>query len=169
MAESAEHRGCTRQTCNFPLKFALQHSRAYLDATVFNISEQGIYLEADSKLKPGADITIRLTDVDANGLERLSIEMSKATIIWCAKVEKGGGHFYGAGINFPAAEMSLPADSASYIEYHCDMCGKRMDENEVIKIHDNICFCTVCHIYLDSFPEALRKRCIERFLMGNYL
>jgi len=169
MAESTENRGCTRQTCNFPLKIALPHSQTYLDATVCNISKHGMYLEADSELKPGAFITFRMTDVNVNELERLSIEMSNATIIWCDGVETENGRFYGAGINFPAAETSLSAGIASDIEYHCDMCGKRMSENEFIKIHDTIRLCNVCNAYLDSFPELLRKRCIEGFLAGNSL
>ena len=167
MTGSTEQRDSTRDLCHIPLLFARQQSQTYHEATVFNISEEGMYLEAQRKLSAGDDIRIRLTDTDAHGLEKPCIEMNNATVVWCAEVEKYGRQLFGAGISFSAVDIIVPEEDFSDIEYHCDMCGKRMSAGEFKKIQDSICLCPICHEYLNSFPESLRKWCIERFLMGN--
>lgn len=167
MTMSTEQRDCTRESCHISLLFAEQQSQTYHEATVFNISEEGMYLEARRKLSAGDDIRIRPADTDARGLEKPCVEMNNATVVWCTEVEKGGGQLYGAGISFSAVDIIVPGEKSSDIEYHCDMCGKRMNAGEFKKIQDSICLCPICHEYLNSFPELLRRWCIERFLMGN--
>ena len=167
MTGFAEQRNSIRELCRIPLMFAEQQSHTYHNATIFNISGEGMYLEARRKLIAGDGIRIRLADKDAEGLETSCIEMDNATVVWCTAVEKDRGHFYGAGISFNAADIRVQEETASDIEYHCDMCGTRMNAGDFKKIRGSVCLCTICHEYLNSFPEALRRWCIERFLMVN--
>jgi hypothetical protein len=169
MAGSIEQRACARKSCQIPLKFAVQKSDKYFDATMFNISDEGIYMEARQKLSPGDDIWIKMMDNEDVGSGKRFLEIKEATVIWSALFKKDNGSFYGAGINMGVTDILGRTQVSPDIEYHCDMCGKRVKTKEFQKRIDCVCLCSVCSEYLNSFPESLRKRCIERFLLGNAL
>jgi hypothetical protein len=169
MAESVEQRACARKSCQIPLKFAVQKSDKYFDATIFNMSDEGMYMEARQKLSPGDDIRIKMMNTEEVGSEKRSLEIKEATIIWSALFKKDDGNFYGAGISMGITDILGLTRVSTDIEYHCDMCGKKVKTKEFQERKDCVCLCSVCNEYLDSFPESLRRRCIERFLLGNAL
>lgn len=168
MAGFTEQRHCIRESCRIPLIFAFHRSHTYYDATVMNISKDGMYLETRKRLRAGSGIRIRLEGTDATVCEeKRFLEMDNATVLWCTGVEKGDGRFFGAGISFNLSDIVASEEEGAGIEYHCDMCGKKMNAGEFQKIQGRVCLCAICHEYLSTFPEALRKRCIERFLTVN--
>lgn len=169
MAGSIEQRACARKSCQIPLKLAVKKSDKYFDATMLNISDEGMYLEARRKLTPGDGIRIKMMNTDEVGPGKRLLEIKDATIIWSALFRKDDGKFYGAGISMGVTDILGRKKDLSDIEYHCDMCGRKVKTKEFREKIKCVCLCSVCSEYLDSFPESLRKRCIDRFLLGNVL
>lgn len=170
MGQISEHRTHARKDCRIPLEVeCTARGRVFpCEATLYNISQEGIYLETDQELRPGEPVHIRLIQEVPRVLECAHLYDCNGTIRWSRQHKIGRHRLYGAGVRFYfSAVTGEIIEEGPGIVCKCDMCG------ETISLWDArqqgpAWLCPACRRCLERYPEAL-SRVTTRYLIGNVL
>jgi hypothetical protein len=94
---SEEKRASKRLNCEAPVIIENCQTGEYYDGSMYNYSQEGMYVELDSFLKPGCDICI----VVEKGKNSSHSECRRARIIWCREIVGAVVLYnYGAGVQY---------------------------------------------------------------------
>ncbi len=170
MGQISEHRTHKRMDCRIPLELeCTARGRVFpCEATLYNVSEEGIYLETDKELRAGEPVHIRLIQEVPRVLECVHLYDCNGTIRWSRQHKIGRHRLYGAGVRFyfsPATGEMI--EEGPGIACQCDMCG------ETISLWDArqqgpAWLCRACRRCLEKYPETI-YRVTARYLIGNVL
>jgi ribosomal protein L37AE/L43A len=137
-------------------------------AIIYNVSDDGAYIETRSEIDPGENVLIHLMrkmpDEIANRVPRENAGM----IRWSRPVHRGRSRLYGAGVRFYYPEFKDRIEESSSLKYFCDMCGKPLDLKNIRQNQGPIWMCPSCSDCLESLPDSLFATA-SRYLMGNVL
>ncbi len=106
MQDYAEKRTCSRCPHEVPVIYGYFNSGYYYPATAINHSEDGIYLEADFFIKPGASVFIRAESGTAGLSKNTPCEclghrmIALGQVKWCRELSASKFSCYGVGIKF---------------------------------------------------------------------
>jgi len=138
------------------IRYAVYNTENFIDATLCNSSEGGMYFESDTDIQPGTEICIRMTDYspDIHGPE--AREGYRAEVMWCRKVFKEENRScYGVG--------------ARFIVNVCDKCGEKVLYSDIHRTDNFLFLCSACFKRLGSMSGKKIKEDVENYLMGNVL
>lgn len=168
MAPFREHRTHSRTSCRIPLEFLPWKSRRPFNAMVYNVSDDGAYIETSHPVDPGENVLIhlarRMPDEVAGRVPRENAGM----IRWARPMHRGRSRLYGAGIRFYYPELMDEIEEGSGLNYFCDLCGRSLGFGEIRQLQSLIWICPSCSDAVEKLPEALYKTA-SRYLMGNVL
>lgn len=171
MAPFREHRTHTRLQCRVPLELkstAQKKKRAY-EATIYNVSQDGVYIETSRELEPGEQVHLHLEQLVPRVLECGHLSDSTGVIRWSRPTEIGRHRMYRAGIR-----LFLPRIGENAVEghpgvlYYCDMCGITVSLWDVRRQKGPVWLCSHCERHLERYQETV-CRVMTRYLIGNAL
>lgn len=167
MTAYEEHRMHPRINCRIPTEFTLQRSRKAHPATVYNISDIGLYVESGRQLRPGQNIRIRMGGAAAVDLLSAAPGDHSGIIRWTLPMSRGRQQVYGAGVMLMYPGVSIEAGSSPDVQYFCDMCGEQIGFSRVRK-EGLAWLCPHCSEYVHNLPADV-SRVTSRYLIGNVL
>ncbi len=168
MAPFREHRTHSRISCRIPLEFLPWKSSRSCSGVIYNVSDDGAYIETGYEIDPGENILIHLTrDMPGEIAERVPSD-NAGMIRWSRTVRRGRNRLYGAGVRFYYPELMDKLEEGSGPKYFCDMCGKSLDLKNVRLHRGLVWMCPLCSDHVENLPDSL-YRIASRYLMGNVL
>ncbi len=168
MAQIREHRTHPRTYCRIPLDCLSKQSDQSFHATVFNLSDDGVYLETDHVVRPGENILIHAAQEVPEEVACKEFEDNVGIIRWSSYMEQGEHHLFGAGVKFYYPDMMEDLKEVRGLTYYCDMCGRTIRFTDVQQSKGIIWMCPRCNAYVENLPKALNET-TSRFLIGNVL
>lgn len=168
MAQIRENRMHSRMYCRIPLECLSKQSDQSFQATVFNVSDDGVYLEADRELRPGENILIHTAQEVPKEVTCKELEDNVGIIRWTRYMEQEGHHLFGAGLKLYYPDMMEDLKDLESLTYYCDMCGTTIRFTDVQQSKGIIWMCPRCNTYVENLPQALYET-TSRFLIGNVL
>ena len=104
MVMNHTERICDRFDCCFSVCVAPFNSTQYVKGTMTNYSQNGLYFESESALKPGTSILIRVqNNLDADGTFEFKEgfrSMSLGEVKWCKEFISEGSAHYAVGVKY---------------------------------------------------------------------
>ncbi len=167
MALDREHRTHQRMSCRIPMEYTFRRSHKAYQATVYNVSDDGLYVETDRELRPGQDIRISIRQDMPEGFTHLALDDQSGIIRWSLPVTSGRRHVYRAGIRISSPGMKRTFQGLPEAQYFCDICGEQVSYRQVRKV-GLIWMCPHCSEYVTHLPVAVR-RVASRHLIGNVI
>lgn len=168
MAQSRENRMHSRTNCRIQLECLVKQSEKPFQATVFNVGNDGVYLETDRELKPGEDILIHTSRKAPEETAFQELGDNAGIIRWSRYMGQGAHHIFGAGVKFYSPKMMEDFKGPDSLICYCDMCSKGLSLTDARKSTGIVGMCPGCNTYVENLPEALQKTA-SRFLIGNVL
>ncbi len=170
MGQISEHRTHTRKDCRIPLEVECPaRGRAFpREAMLYNVSEEGIYLETEQELRPGEPVHIHLAQEIPRVLECVHLYDCNGTIRWSTQRKVGRHRLYGAGVRFyfsPATGGEV--EEGPGIVRRCDMCGEKISLWDA-RQQGPAWLCRECRKCLERYPGVI-YRVTTRYLIGNVL
>ena len=165
----AKKRNYSRNNYKANILYADYKTDNYIDAKMFNYSQDGMYFEIARDLQPGTDIYIEMVNYlpDTPGPE--AYKAYKAEVRWHKEKQKKSTLRYGIGIQYLDKSHIVFADGIYKTTCSCDLCGANKPSREICKEDDCICLCHNCYRYLNALPDGTTKANIKRILVGNVI
>jgi predicted RNA-binding Zn-ribbon protein involved in translation (DUF1610 family) len=167
MTSFKENRTQPRINCRIPTEYTLKRSRKAHPATVYNISDIGLYIETGRELRPGQDIRIHMGRTAAIDLLSASPGDHTGIIRWAFPMSRGRHQIYGAGVMLMYPGAGIQARSFPDVQYFCDMCGEQIGFSRIRK-EGLVWLCPHCSEYVHHLPAGI-SRVTSRHLIGNVL
>ncbi|HON39357.1 MAG: PilZ domain-containing protein [Desulfomonilia bacterium] len=167
MAFGQENRTHQRLNCRIPMEYTLRRSRKPYQATVYNISDGGLYVETDRELRPGQDIRISIHQDMPEGFNHLALDDQSGIIRWSLPATTGRRRVYRAGIRLSSADVRRAFQGLPEVQYFCDVCGEQVSYRQVRKA-ELIWMCPHCSEYVKRLPGDI-CRMAYRHLIGNVI
>jgi hypothetical protein len=98
-----EQRKQMRAQCRIPLGLACTSYKTNMpfQVTIYNINDNGLYLETTRELEPDDEILIHAVNHTPLGITARLLSENVGIIRWLKTIQRGNSHFtYGAGISF---------------------------------------------------------------------
>lgn len=168
MAPFRENRTHSRVNCRIPLKYLPWKSSRSFNATIYNVSDDGAYIETCHAVKPGESILIRLTTDMPDDIADIIPSENAGLVRWSRTMRTGRSRLYGAGVRFYYPELVDKIEKSSGLKYSCDVCGKSLGLRDIKQRQGLIWMCPLCSDNIEDLPEALYKA-TTRYLIGNVL
>ncbi len=168
MALGREHRTQQRMNCRIPMEYTFRRSHKAYQATVYNISDDGLSVETDRELRPGQDVRILINQDVPEEFTHIAAHGDQSGIIrWSLPVKSGRRHVYRAGIMLSSPGMKRAFQGLPEAQYFCDICGEQVSYRQVRKV-GLLWMCPHCSEYVMHLPVAVRK-VTSRHLIGNVI
>lgn len=170
MTPFREHRTHSRMQCRVPLKvvFQARRGRTTHEAVLYNVSEEGVYLETDHEFKPGDRVDVHPVQRVPRVLQSIHLGELPGTIQWSRSSHAGRHRVYCAGVRFePARAAREEAAEPPGFVYLCDLCGEAIT-TRFPGTAEPVWLCPECRRHLEGFPEPI-VRITVRHLIGNVL
>lgn len=167
MAFGQENRTQQRLNCRIPMEYTFRRSHKPYQATVYNISDDGLYVETNRELRPGQDIRIFIRQDMPEGFTHLALDDQSGIIRWSLPATTGRRHVYRAGIRLSSPEVQRAFQGLPGTQYFCDICGEQISYRQVRK-EGLIWMCPYCSEYVMHLPAGIR-RVASRHLIGNVI
>lgn len=154
-----ERRFQHRKKTNLPVQFARQNDPIYHDATLFNVSQGGMYFESRQKFSQGEVVYLTAT---ADAPAHYAGHAYAARVKWCKQLRPWyqiGAQTVGDGRMVSGNSCEAP---------FCDCCECR-HEPKMIRTGDSLHLCRECFISLSGLPGKSVKSSLNRFLAGNVI
>jgi hypothetical protein len=168
MAPFREHRTHSRISCRIPLECLPWKSSRPFSATVYNVSDDGAYIETSHEVKPGENILIHLARNMPDEIAEIVPNENAGMVRWSRPMRRGRNRLYGAGVRFYYPELMDNIDESSSLKYYCDMCGRSLSLGDIRQHQGLIWMCPLCSDYIEGLPEVLYNTA-SRYLIGNVL
>lgn len=167
MTTDQEHRTQSRISCRIPMEYTFKRSRKPYRATVYNISDTGLYAETERELKPGQDIRIHIHQDVPEEVVHAPLEDQSGIIRWSVPMSRGRHQLYGVGIILSHPGVIRGFEGLPDVQYFCDVCGEQLTYRQVRKV-GLIWMCPRCSEYVRHLPVAV-CRVTSRHLIGNVI
>jgi hypothetical protein len=152
-----ENRAGSRTNCMILLECAMDRVEQAFEATAWNISGAGVYLETVQPLEPGERVGLRFP---AGLVGDLALGMpgeGEGVVRWAVAMELDEGTMYGAGM-----EVLTP-------HLDCDVCGGAIPgPDHLVTLKETVRMCRSCGLNVTSLPAGLHGKA-ARYLLGNVL
>jgi hypothetical protein len=164
-----ENRSGLRMNCMFPVECSGGKHGDPFEATVWNMSDSGVYLETARELGPGENLTLSFP---RGLLEDMGISLpgeGTGVVTWTCTMEFDEAVVYGAGVELFFPDRAGKGAGAGEVAYDCDVCGGAVTSGEhLVTLGDIIRMCGSCGRNVINLPNSLHV-VASRFLMGNVL
>lgn len=106
----SEKRKERRHQCETMVEFSFFNKEKYFDATLFNFSKSGVYIETAHDLKPGCTILLKMIKCASSRFNCLDHErprsVSLGEVKWRSELSKRDKTYYGVGVKYPFSDLS---------------------------------------------------------------
>jgi ribosomal protein L37AE/L43A len=149
------------------MEYTFRRARKSYQATVYNISDEGLYFETDRELKPGQDIRISIRQDLPEEFTHIADGDQSGIIRWSLPVTSGRRHVYRAGIRLSSTGAKRAFQGLPEAQYFCDVCGEQISYRQVRK-EGLVWLCPHCSEYFMNLPPSV-SRVTSRHLIGNVI
>jgi hypothetical protein len=170
MTAIRDHRTHPRTPCLAHLEIDCMscRTREHIQGVTYNMSDEGLYVEAARHIERGARIIIQ--DVRDEQAEQGCGELrgNAGVVRWIRHMERDGDMFFGYGIWLYYPDLAEGFDSMRDIRFFCDMCGKPVKIRELKQQKGPLWMCPRCNRHIEGLPDELEQD-LDRYLVGNVL
>jgi hypothetical protein len=170
MTTFRDHRTHPRTPCLAHLEIDCMscRTREHIQGVTYNMSDEGIYLEAERPLRAGAKVIIR--DVhDEEREESCNVLKGNAGVVrWATTMERQAGQLFGYGIWLYYPDLTEGFEGLKDIRFYCDMCGKPVKIRDLRQQKGPLWMCPRCNDSMEHLPDVLEEE-LDRYLVGNVL
>ena len=171
MALFRDHRAHMRTQCRIPLEIrrSVRGTAGACGATLYNVSEEGIYIETEQKFGTGERVHIHPIQQVPRASGCAHLYDATGVVQWSRPVRIGRRRMYGAGVLFHVREeIEEETGERRSVVYQCDLCGVTISLWDVRQQQDSAWLCPRCRGSFKRLPEAI-GRTVVRYLIGNAL
>ncbi len=161
-----DRRVYARKYYEAPISYAKFNAKGFYEATMYNISEGGMYFETEDALMIGAPVYIRMINFSPEAYTPGSHKAFVAQVRWCRKIPETS--VFGAGVQYMAKAHLNGIDMDSETSL-CDLCGENTALTEIHETNDALGLCLDCFKRLGGLIDGKIKECIMRFATGNVI
>ncbi len=166
----SKNRSYPRFFCEKPILFSTYEKNNFHEAVMYNIGEDGMYLESSVLLDSGADIYIKLTELSSCKMNSKDFNGYRGEVKWINTIEENADTVYGAGILLKVKGHFYLGGSFEKMGYPCEICRKNISDEKIIPGNkDYELICSTCCSRIDGWQDRIAKGYIESFIEGNVL
>jgi hypothetical protein len=170
MTALRDHRTHPRTPCLAHLEIDCMscRTREHIQGTTFNMSDEGLYVEADRHLGRNARVIIQ--DVRDEGGVQSCVELkgNAGVVRWARHMEREGGTVFGYGIWLYYPDLAEGFDAIRDVTFFCDMCGRHVRIRDLKQQRGPLWMCPRCNAHIEHLPEVIEDD-LDRYLVGNVL
>jgi hypothetical protein len=170
MTTFRDHRTHQRTPCLGHLEIDCMscRTRDHIQGVTYNMSDEGLYVEAEVRLGAGAKVIIQ--DVsDEAGDERCRVLKGNAGVVrWTRAMERGSSPLFGYGIWLFYPDLAEGFEGLEDIRFYCDVCGHRVKLRDLRQQKGPLWMCPRCNRNIERLPDVLEEE-LDRYLVGNVL
>jgi hypothetical protein len=170
MTTFRDHRTHSRTPCLAHLEIDCMscRTRGHIQGVTYNMSDEGLYVEAERGLRPGAKVIIRDVQEEERD-ERCTILKGNAGVVRWTRAMAGQAHpLFGLGIWLYYPDLAEGFEGLSDIRFYCDMCGKPVKMRDLRGQKGPLWMCPRCNDSMERLPDVLEED-LDRYLVGNVL
>ena len=164
MIAYSERRIHLRSYYEAPIMYAKFNMNGYREATMYNISDGGMYFESNDVLPEGIPIYIKVINFSPDNYIPGAYRAYIAQVRWCRKNNASG---FGAGVQYVARGYITNEHQATRIQ--CDLCGEKISSGEIHETDDAMLMCLNCFKHFGTLIDGKIKKSIVRFVNGNVI
>ncbi len=166
--KQARERNYPRFFCEEPVLFSAYETENYQKATMYNIGEDGMYIETTAPLERGADVCIKLTDLSMCKMDSNDPNGYRGEVKWINTTEEDASPVYAAGIMFKVKGQFCDGGCIEKMGYPCEICRKNMaDEMTSRESLEYERVCSSCYDKIVESRDEKIKKTIEKIIEGN--
>ncbi|MDM8550988.1 PilZ domain-containing protein [Desulfobacterales bacterium HSG2] len=163
-----ERRVHLRSYYEAPIMYAKFNMKGYHEATMYNISEGGMYFESNYALPAGSPVYIKTINFSADDYMPGAYRAYVAQVRWCRKNTNASG--FGTGVQYMARGYIINGTRPHQPELvRCDLCGERTPSEDAHETDDSMHLCLNCFKHLGALIDGKIKKSIIRFVSGNVI
>jgi hypothetical protein len=169
MTTFRDHRTHGRIPCLAHLEIDCMSCRTSerIQGVTYNMSDEGLYVEAERRIGRGAKIIVR--DVhDDDGLRCGVLKGNAGVIRWARPMGRGEHRVFGYGVWLYYPDLAEGFEGLEDIRFYCDMCGRPVKIMDLKQQKGPLWMCPRCNRHMESLPDVLEEE-LDRYLVGNVL
>ncbi len=165
---SSKNRSYPRSFCEAPVLFTPYETENYQKATMYNIGEDGMYMETTAPLERGADVCIKLTEFSSCKKDSVNCDGYRGEVKWIHTNEKNTPPVHCAGILFKVKGRICNGGCIEAMGFPCEICRKNMaDETTRRDSMEYELVCPTCYSKIVECRDGKFTSGIENIIEGN--
>ncbi len=164
----SKNRSYPRFFCEEPILFTAYDTENYQKAIMYNIGEDGMYIESTAPLERGADVCIKMTGLSSGKIDFKDCNGYRGEVKWAHAIGKDTPPVYCAGILFKVKGQFCDGGCIEEMGYPCEICRKNMaDETACGESMKYELVCPACYSKINECSDKRATKTIENLIEGN--
>lgn len=170
MSTFRDHRTHSRMPCLAHLEVDCKgcRTRGRIKGMMYNMSDEGLYLEAQGRVSPGSKVIIQDVRAQDEGDTYAALKGNAGVVRWARPIERQKRGLFGYGIWLYYPDLAEGFEALRDIRFYCDMCGQPVKIGNLKGQKGPLWMCPRCNDFVESLPDVLGEE-LDRYLMGNVL
>ncbi|MCP4687197.1 MAG: hypothetical protein GY859_04045 [Desulfobacterales bacterium] len=148
--------------------FASYETEDYQKATMYNIGEDGMYMETTASLDRGADICIKLAELSTCRMNSIDCNGYRGEVKWIETKANDTPPMHRVGVLFKVKGRFCDGGCIKEMGFPCEICRKNMaDETTCRESLEYELVCPTCYSKLVECRDRRVTKTIENIIEGN--